>query len=41
MKKADLKGVAVVVAGVFAAGYALYLMRDIELVDNVRRGYGG
>lgn len=41
VKKQDLKGVVVVMIGIFAAGYAFYMLRDVEIVDDARKGYGG
>lgn len=38
-KTADLKGVAVVVVGVVAAGLLMYTFRDVGLIANARNGY--
>lgn len=41
MRKSDIKATIAVVAGVFIAGYAMYAFRDVGIVDNARRGFGG
>tara|TARA_R110002074_G_scaffold8131_19_gene34100 strand:- start:827 stop:952 length:126 start_codon:yes stop_codon:yes gene_type:complete len=38
-KSADIKGVAVVVVGVMAAGLIMYTFRDVGLIANSRSGY--
>lgn len=38
-KKADIKGVAVVMIGVIAAGFVMYQFRDIGLIAQARAGY--
>lgn len=40
-KKSDIKAVAIVVAGVLAAGYIMYQFRDVGMIDEARSGYGG
>lgn len=40
-KKTDLKMALTVAVGVFIAGYAMYMLKDIELVDDARKGFGG
>ena len=40
VKKGDVKAVAIVTAGVFLAGFAMYMLRDNDLVDQARSGFG-
>lgn len=40
-KKADVKLVALVAAGVIAAGFLMHTFRDVEAIDNARSGFGG
>ena len=35
------KAMVPVMLGVFAAGYAMYALRDVQLVAEARAGYGG
>ena len=39
--KSLAKNVGVVVVGIMIAGYAMYMLRDVEIVDDARKGYGG
>jgi hypothetical protein len=39
MKKSDLKGVAIVVVGVMAAGAIMWQLRDVGFVQIARNGY--
>jgi len=38
-KKTDIKFVGLVALGVFAAGYAMYMFRDVSVVDDARKGF--
>jgi hypothetical protein len=38
-KSADIKGVAVVVIGVMAAGLIMFTFRDVGLINQARSGY--
>ena len=38
-KTADIKGVAVVVVGVMAAGLIMYTFRDVGVIASARSGY--
>lgn len=40
-KKTDLKLVAMVAIGVMVAGYAMHMFRDVGVVDDAKRGFGG
>lgn len=40
INKKDIKSVAVVMAGVLAAGYFMSMFSEIGIVDGARAGYG-
>lgn len=39
LKKSDVKSVGLVAAGVMLAGFAMFHMRDIGIVAQMRAGY--
>ncbi len=41
LKKTDLKMAGVVALGVFVAGYAMHMLKDVQIVDDARKGFGG
>lgn len=40
-KKTDIKFVALVAIGVLVAGYAMHQFRDVGVVDDAQKGFGG
>lgn len=40
-KKTDIKLMAIVAAGVIAAGFIMHQFRDVDFIDQANSGFGG